>query len=163
MSHGTPTLAYSFTIKDKLRLDKKKIKKLKLPNSPLLAKLQSGEDIIFNKKKVKAKDVTYKEEGKKLAIILDTSMNANIEKIAKNSDLLITESTFLDKEAEKAKEYKHLTAKQAAEIAKKAKAKKLILTHISQRYEHNLPEVEREARKVFKNTLVVKDLDSVEI
>ncbi len=163
MSHGTPTLAYSFTIKDKLRLDKKKIKKLKLPNSPLLAKLQNGEDIIFNKKKIKSKEVTYKEEGKKLAIILDTSMNANIEKIAKDSDLLITESTFLDKEAEKAKEYKHLTAKQAAEIAKKAKAKKLILTHISQRYEHNLPEVEKEARKVFKNTKIVKDLDSVEI
>lgn len=163
MSHGTPTLAYSFTIKDKLRLDKSKIKKLKIPNSPLLGKLQNGEDIVLNKKTIKANSVTYKEKGKKIAIILDTSLNQNIDKIAKDADILIAESTFLDNEAERAREYKHLTAKQAAEIAKKNKVKKLILTHISQRYENSLKEVEKEARKVFKNAHVVKDLDYLEI
>ncbi len=163
MSHGIPTCAYSFTIKDKLRMDKKKIAKLKIPNSPILGQLQSGKDIIYEGKKIKAKDVTYLEKGKKIAIILDTEMNANAIALAKNANLLIAESTFSSDEEKRAKEYKHLTAKQAATIAKKAKAEGLILTHISQRYEHALHIIEKEARKVFKNTQVVKDLDVITI
>jgi HK97 family phage prohead protease len=64
---------------------------------------------------------------------------------------------------EKAKEHLHLTNKQAADIAKKAKAKKLILTHISQRYEKNPEKILKEAKSVFKNTLIAKDLDKFEI
>jgi len=57
---------------------------------------------------------------------------------------------------------KHLTSKQAAQIAKKAKAKKLILTHFSQRYK-NLEELLKEAKKVFKNTELAKDFMKIEI
>jgi len=57
---------------------------------------------------------------------------------------------------------KHLIPKYAAEIAKEAKVKKLILTHISQRYK-NSKILEVEARKIFKNTVSVNDLDSFEI
>lgn len=161
MTHGIPALAYSFQIKDKLRIDKKKLKKFKVPSSSLLSKLSEGQDIIINNKKIRSQAVCYKEKGKKVTIILDTALNDNMEKIAKNADILICESTFSDKEADKAKEYKHLTSKQAADTAKKAKVKRLILTHISQRYENNLKEIEKEAKKVFKNTLVAKDLDSI--
>lgn len=161
MSHGIPCFAYAFILKEKVRLDKKKIQKLKLPNSPLLGQLQAGQDIIHNGKKIKAKSVSYTEKGKKIAIILDTEMNPATIELAKDADLLITESTFANEEEERAKEYKHLTAKQAATIAKKAKAKSLILTHISQRYEHSLHIIEKEARKVFKNTQIVKDLDTI--
>ena len=56
----------------------------------------------------------------------------------------------------------HLTAKDAATIAKKAKVKSLILTHLSQRYEHNPKIILNEAKKVFKNTKLVKDFDIVE-
>ncbi len=161
MSHGIPTFGYAFILKDKTRLDKKKIKKLKLPNSPLLGQLQAGRDIIHNNKKIKARDITYYEKGKKVTIILDTEMNTNAISLAKDSDILITESTFASEEETRAKEYKHLTAKQAATIAKKAKAKSLILTHISQRYEHALHIIEKEAKKVFKNTHIAKDLDAI--
>lgn len=163
MDHGTPCLAYSFTIKEKTRLDRAKLKKLKLPNSPILKKLQEGKDIIFNNKKIKAKQLMYKEPQRKVTIILDTAMNHKAIELAKNSDLVITESTFSDSEAQKAKEYKHLTAKEAATIAKKANADALMITHISQRYEHNLPLIEKEAKKTFKNAKVVKDLDSFEL
>ena len=54
MMHGIPTHAYAFIIKEKRRLDKAKLKKLKLPNSPLLGQLQSGKDITFNGKKIKS-------------------------------------------------------------------------------------------------------------
>jgi len=90
-------------------------------------------------------------------------MTDNAVKLAKDSDLLICEATFSDEEQEKAAEYKHLTAAQAATIAKKAKAKRLILTHISQRYEHNLSVIEKEAKKIFKNTQIVKDFDIITI
>jgi len=163
MSHGTPTLAYSFIIKDKLRLDKQKIKKLNLPNSPLLGKLQEGKDITIKGKRIKSSQVTYLEKGRKVAFILDTSQNANTVKIAKNSDLLICESSFSKEESALAKKYKHLTAEQAAMIAKKSNSKKLILTHISQRYEHNPDIILSEAKSVFRNVSIAKDFDVVEV
>ena len=75
--------------------------------------------------------------------------------------MLVTESSFLEAEKERAAEYLHLTAKEAATIAKKAKAKRLALIHISLRYEHNTTPVLKEARSVFKNTIIPNDLDEV--
>jgi len=163
MDHDIPCLAYSFIIKDTRRLNKSKLKKLALPNSPILRELQEGKDIIFKGKKIKSKDVSYLEKGKKATIILDTAYNQNTISLAKDSDILISESSFLSEEAKKAKEYKHLTASQAAEIAKKAKVKLLFLTHLSQRYEHCLQLIEKEAKKIFKNTKLAKDLDTITI
>lgn len=161
MKHGTPSLAYSITIKEKLRLDKKKIKSLGLPNSPILKKLTEGKSITHNKKKIKSSQVCYKEPERKLTIILDTLYNPNTVKIAKNSTVLVSESTFSETEAELAKDHKHLTAKQASMIAKKSKSESLILTHISQRYESNSKILLDEAKATFKNTQIAKDLDSI--
>lgn len=163
MSHGTPSLAYSFVIKDKLRLDKSKIKKLKLPNSPLIRDLQQGKDITFNGKKIKSSQVTYIEKGRKVTFILDTLPNENAVKLAKNSDILICEGTFSKEDALQAEEHKHLTAEQAAQIAKKSGSKSLVITHISQRYEAFPQIIEKEAKKIFKNTKLAKDFDVIEI
>ena len=163
MDHGMPTLAYKIIIKEVRRLDKAKLKKLKLPNSPLIGDLQRGKDITYNGKKVKSKDVTYMQEGKILTIILDTAMNNNSLNFAKDSDLLICESTYAANEEEQAKEYKHLTTEQAATIAKKSKSKKLALVHISEKHIHRIPQMLKEARKVFKNTVVPEDLDILKV
>ncbi len=163
MSHTIPSNAYSFVIKEKRRINKEKLKKYKLPQIPLLKNLQQGKDIIFQNKKIKASNVTYIEKGKKVTFILDTEMNSNTIKIAKNSDVLIIESQFLEEERKKAEKHKHLTLNDSINIAKKAKVKKLILTHISQRYENNLPEIEKQARKMFKNSALAKDFDVIEI
>ncbi len=162
MFHGTPTLAYSFKEKDKIRINKNKLKKLKIQGK-IISELQKGKNIIWQGKKIKAKSLTYLQKGKKISFIFDTKINPNCEKIAKNSDLLITESTYAEKEADLAKEYKHLTAKQAAQIAKTSKAKKLILTHISQRYENNEGIILNEAKKIFKNTILAEDLMKIEV
>lgn len=163
MDHGIPANAYSITIKDKIRLNKAKLKKLKLPNSPLIRELQLGKDITFNKKKIKAKDVVYNEKGCKISVILDTGINENAAKLANDSDLLICESSFLSEDTAKAREYKHLTATDAADIAKKSKSKKLILTHISQRYEKRPELLLKEAKKTFKNSILANDFDSFSI
>lgn len=163
MAHGTPTNAYAFVVKDRVHLDKSKLKKLKVPNSPIVGQLYAGKDIVLNGKKIKASQVRYTEKGKKISFVLDTAMNENAVKFAKNSDLLVSESAFSDEEEARAREYKHMTATQAAGIAKKSNSKKLILTHISQRYEKNFGIIEKEAKKVFKNVLIAKDFLEVEI
>lgn len=162
MSHDTPTLAYSFIEKSKLRINKTKLKKLKLKGK-IIGELARGKDIELNGKKIKFKDMTYLQEGKKVSFILDTRVNPNMEKIAKDSDLLICDSTYSEAEKDIAKEYGHLTAKQAAETAKKAKVKKLALVHLSQRYEAIPQVILREAKAIFKNTILPKDLDTLEI
>ena len=90
-------------------------------------------------------------------------MNENAISLAKNSDILISEATFLSKEKDKAIEHKHLTALDASEIAKKTKTKPLLLTHISQRYEHKMHEIEQEAKKHFKSVSLAKNLQTIEI
>lgn len=158
MTHGTPCLAYSFIEKEKIRIDKAKLNKLKIKGK-IISELARGKDIVWNNKKVKAKDLTYQQEERKITIIMDTGINNNAIELAKNSDLLISESTFLESDKEKAEEYNHLTAKQAGEIAKKSKSRQLILTHISQRYELREKEVLAEAKKVFKNVSIAHDLE----
>jgi len=165
MSHGTPALAYSFIQKEKIRIDKEKLEKTGAKGK-IISELVKGKDIEWKGKKIKAKDLIYKQEGKKITIILDTKENSNTFKIAENSDLLVCESTFLENSpngASLAQEYSHLTAKQAGEIAFKSHSKKLILTHLSQRYELKNKEILEEAKKIFKNTEIAEDLMKVEV
>lgn len=163
LEHGAPCNAYSFIQKDKRRLDKKKLEKLKIPPSPLMSKLQMGESIKHKGKTIKASSVSYIEKGKKITFLLDTKLCNSCTIAAKGSDLLIAESTYIEEDKALANENKHLTAKQSAEIAKKAKAKKLILSHISQRYQGDESVILKEARKTFENTTIAEDLEKTEI
>ncbi len=161
MIHQSPTNSYAIILKDKIRIKKEKLKKLNIKDFSLIKKLQHGEDIILNNKKITAKSLTYIEKGKKIAFIFDTAMTKNAIEIAKNADLLVIEATFSEKDKDRAEKNQHLTATQAAQIAKLSKSKALILTHLSQRYEAFPKIIEKEARKVFKNTRLVKDLDQI--
>jgi ribonuclease Z len=163
MEHGIPTNAYNFVIKSKTRIDKSKLKKYKIQEGPLLKDIKEGKDIVYNRKKYRAKDLTYSEEGKKVSIVLDTLFNKKISKFADGADILICDSSFTSENSKEAKEHMHLTAKQDGEIAKSAKAKKLILTHISQRYEGNLKGLLNDAKSVFKNTIIAEDFSEFEI
>jgi ribonuclease Z len=163
MTHAIPCNGYVFVKKGQIRIDKNKLKKEKIPNGPLLGELKKGKDIVHNSKKYYAKKLTYKEEDKKVSFILDTSINKKIIPFVKNSDLLICESTFSEDLTDIAKEHNHLTSRQAAEIAKKSGSKKLILTHLSQRYEKNKNKILNESKKVFKNSIIAEDLKSFEI
>jgi len=163
MNHRIPCNAYCFVKKGQIRIDKNKLEKSKLPSGPLIKKLKEGKDIIYNRKKYLAKNLTYEEGGKKISFVFDTSMNKEIIPFVQDSDLLICESTFTSNLENRAEAYKHLTAKQAGEIAKKSKSRKLVLTHISQRDEKNLKTLLNEAKKVFKKSSVAEDFDKIEI
>jgi ribonuclease Z len=81
-------------------------------------------------------------------------------KISEDANILIHDATFL--EADEAKGKAHADVKQAAIIAKKAKVKQLILTNISRRYK-DPDELEKTAKKVFKNSKVAHDLMEIKI
>lgn len=166
LEHGTPTNGYMFEEKDKLRINKEKLKKLKIPNIPEIGNLTKGKDIKINNKIIRSKDLTYRQKGKKISFILDTRLCNNAEKLAKDSELSIIETTFpenSDNGKALANEYFHLTAKQAANLAKQNKVKQLILTHFSQRYEHKENLLLHEAKKIFPNTKISEDLMRIEV
>jgi ribonuclease Z len=164
MQHFTPCLAYRFVEKDTRKINKGFLKKIGLKPGPLVGKLQQGKDIIYKNRKIKAKQATKLKKGRKVAFIIDTLFNKNCFKVAKDADVLISESTFLASEhSDKAKDRAHLTAKQAATIAKKSGVKRLILTHISQRYAKNPKKVLIEAKKTFKNSVIAEDFMKFEI
>ena len=166
LMHTAPTLAYCFQEKDKLKLNMEYLSKFGLKSHPILKELQQGKNIKWEGNTIKAKDATIAKKGRKLSIVLDTGMNAQLEKklinFIKDSDVLVMESTFGEEHAEKAEEYTHLIASQAAKIAKKAKAKKLFLTHFSQRY-NDVGPLREQAAKIFKNVECARDLQKVQM
>jgi len=158
MKHSANCLAYSVSEKDKRKINIDYIKKIGLKPSPLVGELQKGKNIKFNGRIIRAGQATKIIKGEKISFIFDTLINKNCFKVAKNSSLLVSEACFLESEhKDKALERYHLTARQSAEIAKKSNVKKLILSHISQRYSKNENKILEEAKKTFKNTELAKD------
>ncbi len=156
LQHSVPCMGYSIKEKDKVHVNLESAKKLGIPQGPLLGKLQSGESIQWKGKTIKPSEVTYKTKGKKAVVIMDTELCQSAVELAKNSDLLICESTYANELEEKARDYKHLTAGQAASIANKAGASRLVLTHFSQRYK-TTAQAEEDARTTFDNVVCAKD------
>lgn len=157
LEHKCPTLGFAFVEKNRRRIKVDYIKKLRIPEGPLLGKLQSGKSITFKGKRISPKQATYIVEGKKIAFIADTLPCKGAYDIAKNADLLIAESTYAEKDRDKAEKHKHMTAKDAGMIASRAGVKKLILTHFSKRYK-DIHIMEEDARDVFDDAVAAKDL-----
>lgn len=161
MDHSCPVVGYSFTIKEKNRLDKEKLKKMNLPNSPLLADLVKGMKVEIEGKKVDGSKLVYKEPSRKVSFVLDTRFNKNAVELAKDSDLLICESTFSKEESEDALEKGHMTSIESAKVANQSKSKALALVHLSQRYEAVPKVILNEAKEVFENVIIPEDFDKI--
>jgi len=102
--------------------------------------------------------------GRKFGFITDTAFKPGVHKFVEKSDLLICEGMFTEELAQSAREKKHLTAKQAALIASRADVKKLGLIHYSPRYnERELKQLRHEAREIFQNTFLTRDLQILKI
>jgi len=167
VEHGCPDLAYSIVFKEKKRLDKEKLEKLKIPNSPLIGELVKGKTVEIDGKKIDGKKLSYIEPIRKITFLMDTRYIESLAKFAKDSDLLISEATHSAEEQELATEHGHLTSEDAANIAKKAKVKKLILMHLSQRYDAIPKVILGEAKESLKGTKievsVAEDFDELEL
>lgn len=163
VEHGVPALAYS--LKEKMRpgkFNKPYALELGIPEGPLFSKLQRGKTITLEDGRKITPDVVLgpPRRGRKIVISGDTKPCKSMVKFSRDADVLIHDSTFDSELEDIANEYGHATAFQSAEIAKEANVEKLFLTHISPRYlDYRI--LENDARKVFKNSFVPKDLQEI--
>lgn len=163
--HNVPALAYCIEEEKRPgKFNKPKALELGIPEGPMFSKLQRGRSITLdNGKKINPSVVLGPpRKGRKIVISGDTIPYEKIINLSKGADILIHDGTFDSELEDIAGDYGHSTAFQAAEIAKKAKVEKLLLTHISPRYlDHRV--IENDARKAFKNSFVPKDLQEFEV
>lgn len=101
------------------------------------------------------------EPGTRLTIVGDTGDTESILPYCQDADGLVIEATYLEEEREMARQFAHLTAAEAARLAKNANVKQLFLTHISRRYRDR--DVENEAREIFSNSILVHDFDTCQV
>lgn len=101
-------------------------------------------------------DVSEPRPGQRFAFVMDTRLCDAVFDLADRADLLVIEATFLSADADLAREYGHLTARQAAQVADRCGVRRLVLTHFSQRY-RDLSAFRDEAAEVFDGDLVVAE------
>jgi len=161
--HTSNSIAYIFEENSKRKFLKEKALSIGVPEGRLFSRLQRGESININGKEITPEMVLSDPiPGRKIVYTGDTKVCKEVEKAAKNADILIHDSTFADEEEEKTEIMGHSTARQAAMVAKRANVKKLYLTHISQRYTDSKL-LEAEAREVFPESYVAEDFMRVKV
>jgi ribonuclease Z len=156
LEHGVDNVGWRITEADTRKFDKAKLVAAGV-QGPMVKELEEKGVILVNGREVRLEEVSRIRQGDIFAVVIDTTYCQNAVELARNANMLLCESTYLEEHRDLALNHHHLTAKQAATIAKQAGAKELILTHFSARYQ-NLKDFEREARAVFPNTHVAEDM-----
>ena len=157
---GGPSLGY--ILKEHVRrgrFDVEKAKAAGIPEGPLWGKLAKGETVgLSDGRTIGPADlVGPARPGRLVAFTGDTRPCAATVDAAQGADLLIHEATFGEAERDRARDTGHATAKEAAQVALAANAKRLLLSHVSARYSISADELVKEAREVFPNASVAKD------
>ena len=143
-----------------------KVRQAGIPSGPLYGQLKRGEVVTLpDGRTVDGHDfIGAPQPGRIVAILGDTRVTDNAVKLAKGADVLVHEATFAKNEQRLAHNYYHSTSAQAATVAKKAGAQRLLLNHISARYVGRYAnELAYQVRDIFEQTRVVNDLDVIEI
>ncbi|MBA3816805.1 MAG: ribonuclease Z [Parachlamydiaceae bacterium] len=158
LEHGVDNIGWRITEPDTRKFDQAALNSHGIRGLQMRELIEKG-CISVDGRVIPIEEVSWIRQGDSIAIVIDTRYCANAVNIAKNAKVLLCESTYQEEHRELAYKHFHLTAKQAATIAKEAGAQQLILTHFSARYQ-NLKDFETEARAVFPNTYVAEDLKS---
>lgn len=147
-------------------LQVEKLREAQVPSGPIYGQLKAGKTVKLDDGRViNGKDFIGKPQpGRIVTILGDTRQTPNAVVLAHKADVLVHESTFAKNEAKMAHNYYHSTSLQAAEVAKQAGAKKLLLTHISARYTGKAAyQLAYQVRDVVPDTRVVNDFDIIDI
>jgi ribonuclease Z len=145
---GPDCLGYAFEGKARRPFLSQKADELGVPFGPERSRLVAGEAVTL-------------PDGKRVVVVGDAGRTDDLLEVCRDADALVIESTYLDEEADMAKQFSHLTARMGAELAIKAGVKKLILTHLSRRYREK--EVLAEAQAIFPNVSVARDFDTFQV
>ncbi len=154
--HTVPAVAYCFKENDRINVDLKKASVYGLKEGPMIGKLKDAGSIVFKGKKIELEDVSTKRTGRKIVYSGDTVPCDNTVKLAKDADVLIHDSTFLEAQDNERREA-HSNVDDVAKLAGKANVKKLVLTHFSRRYRSS-KDFETSAKKIFPNTVAAYDM-----
>lgn len=155
LEHGVDNLGWRITEPDVRKFDKQKLEAHGV-FGPMVRELEKHGELQIDGKQVRLDDVSQVRPGDVIAVAIDTLPCQAVVDLARDATLLLCESTYLETHRDLAKKHSHLTALQAAEMAKKAGAKLLVLTHFSARYQ-DLDAFRQEAGAVFPNTLIAED------
>lgn len=137
-----------------------------VPFGPLFGRVKKGEDVVLEDgRTICAKDyLSPPRKGKVVTILGDTRYTPASVRLGLGADVLIHESTYGKGDEQMAKKHGHSTNMQAAKVAKEASAKRLLLNHISPRFlSKDVSQLQKDAKTIFDNVYVVKDLDSIEV
>ena len=163
VEHNIPSYAFSIREKKKPLFLREKAEELGIPPGPLYGKLHNGEEVEFEGRIIKPEQVLGEaKKGNKISYSGDTRPCEAMIRLARDSDILIHESTYEAEDYQRAVDNAHSTSVEAAEIAREANVNELVLTHISTRYTSD-KNIKSEAQKVFKNTKVARDYMKIDL
>jgi ribonuclease Z len=164
LSHSVPTIGYRLVEPDGRRMLPDKLAALGI-TGPAIGRLQREGRLVTGDRLVNLEQVSEPRPGQRFAFIMDTRLCDGAFALADRADMLVCESTFADTEAALARDYGHLTARQAGRIAAESGTRLLVLTHFSQRYQHgDSQHLADQAAEAFGGQIVLaNDLDRIPV
>jgi ribonuclease Z len=166
LSHSVPTVGYRLTEPDGRRMLPEKLAAAGV-TGPDIGRLQREGQLVADGRTVTVEQVSEPRPGQRFAFVMDTRLCDAVFALADRADMLVCESTFANAEAGLARDYGHLTAGQAGQVAAQSGARLLVLTHFSQRYESGSEGDKRlagEAAASFGGKIVLaRDLDRIPV
>jgi ribonuclease Z len=161
LEHRVPTVGYRLVEPDGRRMLPERLAARGI-SGPDVGRLQRDGLLRTPAGIVHLEEVSRPRPGQRFAFVMDTAVCDGARRLAQGVDLLVCEATFCAADADLAAAYAHLTARQAAELAAQAGARRLVLTHFSQRYEDLTPLL-AEAQEVFDDVVLAEDLARVPV
>jgi len=161
LDHSTDALGWRLSEAPGRRMLPDRLEMLGVRGSAIGALRRAGE-LVVGGRRITLDEVSEYRRGQNFAFVMDTRRCDAAVELARDADLLVCESTFLDSERVLAHDYRHLTAKQAAEIARDAGTRRLVLTHFSQRYGDDDAFL-AEAQAIFPDVVTARDLLTVAV
>lgn len=163
VSHRGPSLGYLFREKPRRPFLNERAEALGVPQGPERRRLVAGESVRLPDGRVIHPDdvLGAPRPGACLAFVGDAGRTEGLEAAVRGADMLVIEATYLQREADLARHFAHLTAAQAAQLAQDAGVHRLVLTHISRRYRE--AEILDEAQPIFPQTVVARDFDHLRV
>jgi ribonuclease Z len=159
LEHGIDCQGYRLQEDDGVRMLPDRLETAGVRGPAVRALLQNGQ-VEAPGRVVRLEEVSEPRPGQSFALLMDTRVCAGCEVLARGADLVVCESTYRDAETVEAHDHFHLTAGQAGEVAQRAGARRLALTHFSQRYA-TLEGFKEEAQAHHGDVIVAEDLSRV--
>jgi ribonuclease Z len=162
--HRSPDcLGYLFEEKSRRPFLPDKAEELGLPPGPWRRELVEGKPVVLpDGRTIQPEEVLGDlRPGVRLAYVGDVGDTSNLVEVVREVDALVIESTYMEEDRDMARQFAHLTARGAAELARKAGVKRLILNHLSRRYRDK--DILQEAQAFFQDVVVARDFDSFTI